>query len=184
MADPFRTGVDNNLTGQLLVATPQLDGTRFARTVVWMFEHTHHSGAQGLIINRASDVPVATALRTPEAADLSNQTIYLGGPVNARGIYLLHTPEWYSQNTQLAGQYSVTSDSQMIERMSWMGEPIYWKMCVGCSSWSNEQLKDEIAQGLWLTAGATDQILFEQADDTMWMRAVEASAAQVFDCYI
>lgn len=183
MADHYPTGVNENLAGTLLVATPKLDTTRFARSVIWLFEHTVN-GAQGCVLNKPSEVPIAHALQTPAAQDLSEQTIYVGGPVNPRGIYLVHTPEWSSRNTLFVGQYGVTSDAHMIERMSQMGEPVYWRLCVGAAGWSPGQLEQEIDTGSWLTTPARDDIMFEGNDQSQWNRALELHSQSLFSQYI
>ena len=80
MADPYRTGRE----GQILVATPQLDGTHWARNCVYIFED-NQLGTQGLVTNNPSKVPLAEAFGNPYLDELSNTNIYIGGPVNPRG---------------------------------------------------------------------------------------------------
>jgi len=45
-------GQNDNLTGMLLVAAPQLAETVFAQSVIYLCAHSPEDGAMGLIINR------------------------------------------------------------------------------------------------------------------------------------
>ena len=50
------------LTGQLLVATPEMTDPRFAQTVIYMIHHDG-AGAQGLVVNRPlGELPLASLL--------------------------------------------------------------------------------------------------------------------------
>ena len=42
----------NSLTGQLLVAMPQMMDARFARSVVYVCAHSGDEGAMGLVVNK------------------------------------------------------------------------------------------------------------------------------------
>jgi putative transcriptional regulator len=50
-----------SMTGQLLVATPTLKDPNFDRTVVLLVAH-ETGGALGVVLNRATEVPVAEVL--------------------------------------------------------------------------------------------------------------------------
>ena len=50
-----------SMTGQLLVATPALKDPNFDRTVVLLVAH-EPGGALGVVLNRATEVPVADVL--------------------------------------------------------------------------------------------------------------------------
>ena len=186
MAEHYPTGVepDDSLQGRVLIAHPRLDSSRWARTVVFIFEH-NQLGAQGVVINNPSEIPLYEAFDRGEAAALTQNTIYIGGPKNPRGAYLLHSAEWSSSNTRyINDRYAISSDGTMIERMSMLGEPAYWKMCVGAASWDTGQLEDEIDQGIWLTCDAVDSIVFGCNGLGQWKHAIEHHSASVFAQYI
>ena len=42
----------NSLAGQLLVAMPQMQDPRFARSVVYLCAHSDDAGAMGLVVNK------------------------------------------------------------------------------------------------------------------------------------
>ena len=57
--DPLEVGVE--LTGRLLVATPELGEGTFERSVVLVLDHDEE-GALGVVINRPTPVDVAEVL--------------------------------------------------------------------------------------------------------------------------
>ena len=73
-----------NLTHHFLIAMPGLDDEAFARSVVYMCEHSAR-GALGLVINKPSDInlqglfdKVALPLGRD---DLTESLVFQGGPV-------------------------------------------------------------------------------------------------------
>lgn len=84
-----------NLTHHFLIAMPGLEDASFARSVVYLCEHSER-GALGLIINKPSDISlkglfdkVDLSLRR---ADLSQEPVFQGGPVQTERGFVLHEP--------------------------------------------------------------------------------------------
>ncbi len=69
-----------SMTGRLLVATPALKDPNFDRTVVLLVAH-EAGGALGVVLNRATEVPVADVLG--DWGDLARDpaVLFEGGPV-------------------------------------------------------------------------------------------------------
>ena len=85
------------LTGQLLVATPEMPDPRFMRTVIYMVRHDS-TGAMGLVLNRPiGDIPLARLLEQlgieSEGASGTVRAHY-GGPVERALGFVLHTSEY------------------------------------------------------------------------------------------
>lgn len=74
--------------GQLLVATPGLLDPNFVRTVVFMLEH-NEEGAIGVILNRPSELPVATTIEPWAGRTVPPGVIFLGGPVSPSSVIAL-----------------------------------------------------------------------------------------------
>ena len=51
----MKSEAGKSLTGQLLVAMPQMQDPRFARSVVYMCAYSEEAGAMGLVINKMID---------------------------------------------------------------------------------------------------------------------------------
>src|SRR6266540_998792 len=69
-----------SLTGRLLVATPALRDPNFERTVVLLVAH-EDGGALGVVLNRATEVPVAEVLGNWGALAGEPAVVFEGGPV-------------------------------------------------------------------------------------------------------
>lgn len=66
--------------GRLLVAGPSLRDPNFFRTVVLMLDHDE-DGALGVVLNRPTEHPVATALEAWAPYVCEPGTVFVGGPV-------------------------------------------------------------------------------------------------------
>ena len=79
------------LTGQLLVAMPQMLDPRFARSVVYLCAHTEGDGAMGLVVNKLlaslSMDELFTQLNLEPSAIGRARPVHFGGPVEpGRGL--------------------------------------------------------------------------------------------------
>ena len=90
-------GTDGYLTGQLLVAMPQMEDPRFARTVIFMCAHTAE-GAMGLVLNRLVD-----SISFPDLLEQLNVhsgpvqreiRVHFGGPVETGRGFVLHSSDY------------------------------------------------------------------------------------------
>src|ERR1700712_3156896 len=84
-----------NLTNHFLIAMPGLEDASFARSVVYVCEHTER-GALGLVINKPSDINLKVLfdkVELPlERADLLLSPVFHGGPMQVDRGFVLHEP--------------------------------------------------------------------------------------------
>ena len=82
-----------NLTHHFLIAMPGLDDAAFAKSVIYLCEHTER-GALGLIINKPSDIDLKGLFAKVELPlrreDLSDAPVFHGGPVQTERGFVLH----------------------------------------------------------------------------------------------
>ncbi len=76
--------------GDLLVATPRWPDRNFERTVVFVIEH-QRAGTLGVVINRVTDVPCASAVPRWSTHFSDGAAVGIGGPVRPRGLLALGT---------------------------------------------------------------------------------------------
>src|SRR5690554_6764675 len=85
------------LTGQLLVAMPQMRDVRFARTVIYVCAH-NADGAMGLVINRlvgSITFPALLAQLGIDSAGLGEEIrVHFGGPVESGRGFVLHSSDY------------------------------------------------------------------------------------------
>tara|TARA_R110000851_G_scaffold46355_3_gene112807 strand:- start:1512 stop:2054 length:543 start_codon:yes stop_codon:yes gene_type:complete len=174
-----------NYTGRLIVAHPKLLSTFFKHTVIYIYEDTEN-GSQGLILNKPSKIAVNEIFAEQGYNITTNQSLYKGGPVHQRAVSMIHTAEWYSSNTQPAGNYNISSDDFMIEKMGSGNTPAAWRMVGGVCGWAPGQLHAEI-NGIppftedrsWLTLVPSDAIMFEYDGESQWQKALQTSSSQM-----
>ena len=95
---------DGYLTGQLLVAMPQMLDERFVKTVIYMCAHTE-DGAMGLVVNKVlEDIDVPDLL---DQLDLSppfggdDIRVHFGGPVESGRGFVLHSSDYQQEATMV-----------------------------------------------------------------------------------
>jgi putative transcriptional regulator len=82
-----------NLTHHFLIAMPGLEDAAFAKSVVYVCEHSER-GALGLVINKPSDLSMQSLFEKVDLSlhreDLMNAPVLQGGPVHTERGFVLH----------------------------------------------------------------------------------------------
>jgi putative transcriptional regulator len=86
-----------NLTHHFLIAMPSLEDETFAKSVVYVCEHSER-GAMGLVINKPSDLSMEGLFEKVDLPlhrqDLMNAPVLQGGPVHTERGFVLHDALW------------------------------------------------------------------------------------------
>jgi putative transcriptional regulator len=164
-----------SLAGQLLVATEGLEGSPFARTVVYVVRHDA-GGAFGLVINRPGpEVRLAPLLREFGLDDrgvTGRIRVHGGGPVEPGRGLVLHSAEYAIAGTErLAGDVALTSHPVVLADIARGTGPRRYRFLQGYAGWRGGQLEDEIDASAWITVPADPDILFDDDYATKWDRA-------------
>ncbi|MEK7244439.1 MAG: YqgE/AlgH family protein [Pseudomonadota bacterium] len=166
---------DVYLTGQLLVAAPQILDPRFQKTLVYMIAHDGQ-GAFGLIVNRATGkASLKNFLKGfgIEGGEASGDlVVHYGGPVETGLGFVLHTAEFESpQSRKVAGPFAWSPAPAAIEAASRGTGPKRYLFTLGYAGWGPRQLEGEIERGDWLIAPADETLVFELKGDAAWEKA-------------
>lgn len=169
----FPTTNDGYLTGQLLVATPQIQFSCFHRSVVYLASHTAE-GAMGFIINQKmqhlSLAGVMQHFRLPVDDSIVEDPIYFGGPIDTARGYVLHSSDYSSFGTTPANYaLSITSSLDILKDIAAGKGPARKLMILGYSGWNAGQLEAELKQNSWITVPATEELLFGENIADKWM---------------
>jgi len=164
-----------SLAGQLLVATEGLQGSPFARTVVYVVRHDA-GGAFGLVINRPGpEVRLAPLLREFGLDDrgvTGRIRVHGGGPVEPGRGLVLHSAEYAIAGTErLVGDVALTAHPAVLADIARGTGPRRYRFLQGYAGWRGGQLEDEIDAGAWITVSADPDILFDDDYATKWDRA-------------
>jgi len=153
-----------NLTGKLLIATPNLIDPNFKQAVVLMVQ-VNEEGAVGLILNRLSDKRVIdlwnVIFQGVELED-TTQMIHLGGPVFGP-LMLLHTRKELADLEILPGLYFATQKEYLEEVVNNNIQP--FRLFLGHSGWGPGQLQREIDEGSWFIIPAAPGFAFDKEND-------------------
>jgi len=165
-----------SLTGQILIAMPQMGDPRFSQSVIFLCAHTQE-GAMGIIVNRP--------LNKPDFGDLLKQldieprppsrriALCTGGPVDNNRGFVLHSTDWATDGSMdVDGERMLTSSLDILKAIAQGGGPKQCILALGYAGWDAGQLDEEFLQNAWLNAPADDQILFDSAHETKWQRAL------------
>jgi putative transcriptional regulator len=135
-----RAGVHQPAAGEILIATAKSHDPVLARSVILLI-HCDGDGAMGLILNRP------------------NGKAYEGGPIEL-GVRTL-----VRSRSNPGGGEHIAGEIFMLPGMA-NGGRVY----AGYTGWSAQQLKDEIARGLWNIHSPDASIVFDPKPATLWTR--------------
>jgi len=165
------------LGGQMLVAMPSMNDSRFERTVIFMCSHSE-KGAMGLIVNRpATHITFPELLGQLSIERSSSNTelpINMGGPVETGRGFVLHSSEDFVSDSTLevTSEISLTATIDVLRAIASGRGPRQAMLALGYAGWGPGQLEMEILANGWLHCAADDELLFGGDLDTKWVRAI------------
>lgn len=145
----------------LLIASPQMRDSNFARSVVLLLQH-NEEGALGLVINRETPLKVADVLSrlrviggTPPAS-----AALWGGPVEPGAGFVVFGGE-DTEGWSVVPGVGVSSSRERLASLQVRSER--YLLCLGYSGWGPGQLDQEFETGSWVWVEATPALVFETA---------------------
>lgn len=172
---------DNNYRGQILVSQPKCDSLFFKDSCILIARHSPQ-GAWGVAINKPitsvecdlKDILQHIGIENPMNI---NSNLYAGGPVERSRVCLIHSSDWSSNSTlEITKEVSITTDLSVLTALVQGQGPSKFKACCGLSVWGPGQLEGEMSgkepwtpKHRWLLAPATENNVFDIADNDIWM---------------
>ena len=168
---------DRFITGQLLVATPEMKDPRFAETVIYMVKHDA-DGAFGLVINRPmAKGPFEDLLKGfgTEINDAKGEVvIHYGGPVSMQQGFVLHSDDIMIESSmKVANGIAMTADVKMIEAMARGKGPSQSLVMLGYAGWAPGQLEMELKADSWFVIPGDKSLVFGKDADEKWREAMD-----------
>jgi len=158
-----------SLTGRLLVATPSLRDPNFERTVVLLVAH-EEGGALGVVLNRATEVPVAEVLGPWGTLADEPAVVFEGGPVQPEAAICLARAragteelDGFNRVSGVLGTVDLSTDPEAL-RAGVLGVRVF----AGYAGWSPGQLENEIETGSWFVFDALPGDPFAGRPDDLW----------------
>ncbi len=159
-----------NLTHHFLIAMPGLSDQAFAKSVIYMCEHSDR-GALGLIINKPSDINLKSLFEKValplHREDLIETLVFHGGPVQTERGFVLHeslmpgAQSVYASTMSIPGGLEMTTSKDVLEALSTGAGPRKVLVSLGYAAWGEGQLESEISENSWLTVAADMAIIFD-----------------------
>lgn len=168
-----------NLTNHFLIAMPGLADETFAKSVVYLCEHSER-GALGLMINKPTDIKLQNLFEKVELtlgrSDLQDAPVFHGGPVQTERGFVLHeglheekektddqadAEPVYASTMVIPGGLEMTTSRDVLEALSTGAGPTRVLVSLGYSAWGQGQLESEIGENSWLIVHADPVVIFE-----------------------
>ena len=163
-----------NLTHHFLIAMPGMEDASFARSVVYLCEHSQR-GALGLILNKPTDINLKGLFDKVDLslgrADLTEAPVFLGGPVQTERGFVLHESlhskseadqePAYASTMVIPGGLEMTTSKDVLEALATGAGPRRVLVTLGYAAWGEGQLESELAENSWLTVEADLGVIFD-----------------------
>jgi putative transcriptional regulator len=182
-----------NLTHHFLIAMPGMADESFAKSVVYLCEHSAR-GALGLVINKPSDIDLRHLFDKVELplgrADLAKVPVFQGGPVQTERGFVLHeavlgdgaepNEPVYASTMTIPGGLEMTTSKDVLEALSTGAGPRKILVSLGYSAWGEGQLESELAENSWLTVGADPAVIFDTPVEQRYEKALSLLGLQAW----
>ena len=166
----------SSLTGHFLIAMPALGDPNFARGVTFVCQHGEE-GTMGLVVNRASEYRLGEVMAQMQMQcgreDVAATQVLIGGPVMVERGFVLHAPDerkWDS-SFRISDALAVTTSRDILAAMAEGNGPKRALIALGYAGWGAGQLEQELRDNAWLTAPASEEVLFTTPLEERWEAA-------------
>ncbi len=176
-----------DLKHHFLIAMPGLEDETFARSVIYMCEHSPR-GAMGLIINKPAEISMRHLFDKVDLPlrreDLMQNPVGHGGPVQTERGFVLHDPlrmekpqedggSIYASTLAVPGGLEMTTSRDVLEALSSGAGPRRVLVTLGYAAWGEGQLESELSENTWLTVPASADVVFEVPMAERYDRALD-----------
>ena len=176
----------SSVKDHFLIATEKMRDNRFNETVIVMLE-SDENGAWGLVINkRIGTMPIALLIdpslnTSEEREDLFkiNISVFWGGPVDTKEIFILHSTEYKSETTKNYGNISISQDYTILFDIAKNNGPKKSLVILGYSGWGSGQLEGEMERDHWILSDIDLNITFNKDSNTKWEEAIKNSFMKI-----
>ncbi len=180
-----------NLTNHFLIAMPGLTDEIFAKSVVYVCEHSPR-GALGLVINKPTDITLKDLFGKVDLPllreDLTGRPVFQGGPVQTERGFVLHEPVFsaldqpeqpvYASTMTIPGGLEMTTSKDVLEALATGSGPRKVLVSLGYSAWGEGQLESELGENSWLTVDADQAVIFDTPVEERYEKALSLLGLQ------
>lgn len=161
-----------NYKNHLLIAMPSLQGEFFAKSVVYIYEHTESGGALGFTINKPLSATLGNVLEhlniDHKNKYVSELPVYSGGPVGPDQGFVIHDQINLAEENG-DGEVTISTSREILQDIAEGKGPAHFMVTLGYASWEPGQLEKEIQHNDWLVAPFQKTILFNTPIPGRWV---------------
>ena len=172
----------NDLSGQILLATPSMSHGVFKDTVIFLCSHSDE-GAIGIIINK----PLKTLSFSSICKDLKIENdasaelpILFGGPVEKNRGVVLHSQDYNSETETIkcTSTLSMTASFDILSDLAKGLGPINALLALGYAGWAPGQLESELASNCLIVGRLDDEEDFSINFEKKWSNSLKNSGVE------
>jgi putative transcriptional regulator len=153
----------------LLVASPDLQGA-YSRTALLAFPM--RGGHAGFILNKSTDVKLASVFPDHAPSTKVVDPIYFGGPEMMDSLFAIVPRHPGEPSLRLSGELFVTADAETLDRIIEQS-PNDARYFAGFVGWQPGELAKELQAGYWYVADPDAALVFTKDTGAMWEELVE-----------
>ncbi len=165
-----------NLTGYILLSSPNIMSNYLNRSMIYICDHSN-DGALGVVINKLiPDMNISSILqrlniKNEQIMD-SYPLIYFGGIEEIDKCFIVHSDECMIKYSQIINNHiALTISDNFIKSFTELNESKRKIVCIGCYTWSKNQLENEIALNYWIPIPADEALIFGNPFVDKWSKA-------------
>ena len=165
------------LTGKCLVAMPNMTDEHFAQTLIYICSHSTE-GAMGFIVNKKikefSFADLATQLPVTPIHPIMPIDLHAGGPLEKIRGFVLHSTDYIKNDTVVIDKnIAISSSIDILTDIAFGIGPKDNLIALGYSSWTANQLENEIKNNNWLITTPDTELVFRTKDEDKWQKAMD-----------
>jgi len=173
----YRQDIEHSLLGQLLVAMPGMQDTRFEKTVIYVCAHSME-GAMGLVVNKPCEEitfpDLLEQLGIEEYGASNRIDLHFGGPVESSRGFVLHSPDYLRDASLMVDErVALTATIDILKAIASGAGPSRSLLAIGYAGWGPGQLDTEILNNGWLHVDADNDLVFGSDLDIKWEQAMQ-----------
>ncbi len=159
------------LTGQFLLAMPGIGDPRFEHAVIAMCAH---DGEGAIGIGVGATIPGLGLHAVLDQLEIApgvapDVAVHLGGPVEPRRGFVLHSLDWGGQDTiEVAGRWALSGTTDILRAIAGGRGPSRWLVALGYAGWGEGQLDGEMTRHGWFNVPGDLALLYDTGADERW----------------
>lgn len=172
------------LEGSLLIATPAMQGTCFAKSLVFVFAHDE-DGAMGIVINHIFDNlnyhHVFKQLNITDVEKTLDLPVHFGGPVESERGFILHTNDMrYTPVLKETNDIILSSNVDLLKDIASGKGPKQALFALGYAGWEAGQLEKEIENNSWISVPASSEVIFSSNHKSKWLETAQSYGIDLY----